>query len=89
MEENEKNLFCPPEVQTDTELLAAAEKYCQKSEGISDIIAFQSVICILSAIIFLSANLFYPQKCSEIYDKFTALITNTDEIIENPIYYIK
>lgn len=89
MENNEKISFCPPEVQTDTELLAAAEKYCKKKENISDIIAFQSVMCILSAIVFLTANLFYPQKCSEIYDKFTALITDADEIIENPIDYIK
>jgi len=57
----------------------------QKNDDISDIFAFQSVICILAATTFLILNVFFPDECSEVYFEFLRLIKSNSEIIKNPL----
>lgn len=76
------------DISADDDLVITAKRYSlNKREDIGDIFAFQSVVCILSATVFLILNLFFPDECGDIYFKFINLIQDENEIIANPFTY--
>ena len=50
-----------------------------------DVIAMQSVLCILLALLLIAANYFYPDTAEELYGKITALTSDPKNLIPNPI----
>ncbi len=74
---------------SDVEIKYLAETHEKKQKKLDDIIAFQSVLCILIVIAFFIANQFIPDTCHELYKMLQTYITDTNEIISNPIDSIK
>lgn len=84
----ENEILTESEPQTefsDVEIKYLAESHEKKQKKIDDIIAFQAVLCILTVIAFFIANQFIPDTCHELYKMLQTYITDTNEIISNPI----
>lgn len=84
----ENEILTESEPQTefsDVEIKYLAESHEKKQKKIDDIIAFQTVLCILTVIAFFIANQFIPDTCHELYKMLQTYITDTNEIISNPI----
>ena len=56
----------------------------EKSRGIEDIAAMQTVVCILLALTFFIINIIYPSTAEELAEKFTEL-SGSHRAVENPI----
>ncbi|MDD7515596.1 hypothetical protein [Ruminococcus flavefaciens] len=68
---------------TTEELIDTYER--RRKNKADDIIAAQAVLCIFIAALFIFGRIFYPEVTGEVYHKLTALITDKDFVLENPI----
>ena len=61
------------------------EIHARRDSRPDDVIAMQSVLCILLALLLIAANYFYPDTAEELYGKITALTSDPKNLIPNPI----
>jgi len=57
----------------------------RKASKPEDIIAMQSVVCILIAVFLIAANYIYPDTAEALYGKICRLSQDKTELIPNPI----
>lgn len=50
-----------------------------------DIIATQTVVCILIAVLFICGNIFRPEITGEVFGKLRSLSSDSTNVIPNPI----
>lgn len=79
-----KNTAAETDIEDSTEALL--EKYDRKrSQRTDDIIATQAVVCLITAMTFFAANLFFPKGCGEMWEYICSLSMQKKEIIPNII----
>ena len=77
--EEEKNVT----EDTTEELIEEYDK--KRINKADDIIATQAVVCIMLALIFFAAGRFYPDITGELFAKLRTLVTDSREVMPNPI----
>lgn len=80
MNEDEKNAV----TEDSTEELAAEYDRKRRSRP-DDVIATQAVVCILVTLVFFAANRLYPDIAGAVFEKLRGLVTDSREIMPNPI----
>lgn len=69
--------------ETTEELLEEYDK--KRRNRADDVIATQTVVCIMLALLFFAANRFLPDVTGEVFEKLRCLVTDSKEIMPNPI----
>lgn len=95
--DNMNDTYIIPEVYDDIEKMPdeddtaalAEERSRQKKEGrADDIIAMQTAVCLLTAIVLAVLNIFRSDIAGELFEKLSGLSADTNELFRNPIYLI-
>lgn len=82
----EKIIEAESECEDSTEALL--KKYDdRKSQKIEDIIAMQTMMCLLAGAVLIGIHLLYPEIFVPVFSKFRRLISDENEIMPNLIDY--
>lgn len=84
MNEITENVIYPVNEEDTTEALIA-EYEDRKSRRTDDVIAMQTAVCMMAALMLMVLKLFSPEPAKELLDEFRRCTTDTTFVVNNPV----